>query len=50
MSFKFTLKPYFLKNTLSVLGANPWFAATIGSQPIQTLIGKFTTFSVAFHL
>ena len=50
MSLRLTLKPYSLKKMLSVLGAKPWLAATIGSHPIQTLIGKCTTFSVAFHL
>ena len=45
ISLRLTLKPYFLKKTLSSLGAKPWLAATIGSQPIHTLIGNWTTFS-----
>jgi len=49
ISFRFTLKPYSLKKIDSVFGAKPWLAATIGSQPIQTLIGNCTTLSL-LHL
>ena len=50
MSLRLTLKPYFLAKIESAFGANPPFAATMGSQPIQTLIGKLTTFCWLSHL
>jgi len=44
ISRRLTLKPCFFAKTLSSLGAKPWLAATMGSQPIHTLIGNWTTF------
>ena len=49
MSLRLTLKPYFFAKIESAFGAKPSFAATMGSHPIQTLIGKLTTFC-ASHL
>ncbi len=50
ISFRSTLKPYFWEKMLSALGANPWLAATMGSQPIQTLMGNLTSFCASSHL
>ena len=50
ISLRFTLKPYFLAKIESGFGEKPPLAATIGSQPIQTLIGKLTTLLLASHL
>ena len=50
ISLRLTLKPYFFVKIESAFGEKPPLAATIGSQPIQTLIGKLTTFCCASHL